>query len=40
MLPNNKLERSMNNLWPHRARNGLRARRCGNASWPAAQQGR
>jgi hypothetical protein len=40
MRSNNKLERSVNQLWPHRARNGLRARRCEDASRPAAQQDR
>ena len=32
MTPNNKLERSVDQRWPHRARNGLRARRCATAS--------
>ena len=40
MTANNKLERSVNQVWPHRARNRLRARRCGEASWAAAQQDR
>jgi hypothetical protein len=36
-LSNNALEADPGTSWPHRARNGLRARRCGDASWRAAQ---
>jgi len=31
-MPNNKVERSGDQAWPHRARNGLRARRFGGRS--------
>src|SRR3954464_10283684 len=34
---NNKFEADPVALWPHRARSGLRARRCADASWRAAQ---
>jgi len=40
MLSNISFETDRDAMWPHRARNGLRARRRGNASWPAAQLGR
>jgi hypothetical protein len=40
MLPNNMFETNRGASFPLRARNGLRARRCGDASWPAAQQDR
>jgi hypothetical protein len=40
MLSNNTFEADRDASGPHRARNGLRARRCGDAPWPAAQLGR
>ena len=39
-LSNNALKAGRGTTGPHRARNELRARRCGDASWPAAQLNR
>ena len=40
-MPANKpLETDRDASWPHRARHGLRARRCGMAAWSAAQRDR
>lgn len=40
MTPNNASERTVKHSGPYRARNRLRARRCGVAAWSAAQLGR
>lgn len=40
LLSNNAFEAVRGVVGPHRARNGLRARRCGIAAWSAAQRGR
>jgi hypothetical protein len=40
MTPNNASERTVKHSGPHRARNGLRAHRCGMGARPAAQLGR
>ncbi len=35
LMANNTFETDRDASWPHRARDGLRARRCGTASWSA-----